>query len=106
VSEEPGKKARESGQSLSSIVRGEAIRAQAETQIRSDPDRVADGWERRFVVEGRRAAEYLELYSSLGFDVVADPVQREQVGDECDDCRLALLLEFRTIYTRRRSPAG
>ncbi|HET9952475.1 MAG TPA: hypothetical protein VFS09_11845 [Candidatus Eisenbacteria bacterium] len=94
---------------LASIVREEAIRAQAQAQaqIAPDPARLAEGWERRFVVEGRRAPEYVELYESLGFDVAADPVRREQVADECDDCRLALLMEFRTIYTRpRRASQG
>ena len=87
---------------LASIVREEANRARAQAQIAPDPARLAAGWERRFVVEGRRAPEYVELYESLGFEVAADPVRREQVADECDDCRIALLLEFRAIYTRPR----
>jgi len=87
---------------LASIVREEAIRAHAQAEIAPDPARLAEGWERRFVVEGRRVPEYVDLYESLGFEVAADPVRREQVADECDDCRIALLLEFRTIYTRPR----
>src|SRR5512139_1150106 len=88
---------------LAEIVRGEALRAEAQSQIRPDPERIAQGWERRFVVEARRADEYVQLYESLGFEVCADPVQREQVDDDCDDCRIVLLLDFRTIYTRRRA---
>ena len=91
---------------LASIVREEAIRTQAQAQISADPERLAAGWARRFVVEARRAPEYVDLYDSLGLEVCADPVRREQVADECDDCRIAILLEFRTIYTRRRGPAG
>ena len=87
---------------LASIVREEALRALAQTQIGADPARLAEGWVRRFVVEARRAPEYLDLYVSLGFEVVADAVRREQVADECDDCRIALLMEFQTIYTRPR----
>jgi hypothetical protein len=56
------------------------------------------------VVEGRRVREYVDLYDSLGFEVAADPVRREQVTGDCDDCRIALLLEFKTIYTRLRRP--
>lgn len=90
---------------LASIIREEALRALAQTQIAADPARLAEGWARRFVVEARRAPEYLDLYAALGFEVAADPVRREQVADECDDCRIALLLEFRTIYTRPRGVA-
>jgi hypothetical protein len=93
------------GKPLASIVREEALRAQAQAQIAADPARLAEGWERRFVVEARRVLEYLELYESLGLEVAADPVLRHQVADECDDCRIALLLEFRTIYTRPKRDA-
>lgn len=72
--------------------------------IEPDPARLADGWTRRFVVEGRRAREFVDLYESLGFEVAEDPVRREQVTGDCDDCRIALLLEFRTIYTRPCRP--
>ena len=94
------------GSPLASIVREEAIRTQAQAQISADPERLAAGWARRFVVEARRAPEYVDLYASLGLEVCADPVRREQVADECDDCRIAILLEFRTIYTRSRGSAG
>jgi hypothetical protein len=87
---------------LASIVREEALRSLAQSQIADDPSRLAGGWERRFVIEARRVAEYVELYASLGFEVCVDPVRREQVADECDDCRIALLMQFQTIYTRPR----
>ena len=87
---------------LSSLVRAEAARAAAEMRLRPDPARLAAGWERRFVVEARRAEEYVRLYESAGFDVAVDPVAPEQVDEECGDCRLLLALEFRTIYTRSR----
>jgi hypothetical protein len=94
---------RNQGPSLAAIVREEANRALAQTQIAADPARLAEGWKRRFVVEARRVPEYVDLYEHLGFEVCADPVRREQVADECDDCRIALLLDFRTIYTRPRA---
>jgi hypothetical protein len=97
MSERPGPDTRPAA-----IVRGEALKARAEGQIGPDPERLAQGWERRFVVEARRADEFVRLYESLGYEVCADPVRREQVDDGCDDCRIALLLDFRSIYTRRR----
>ena len=74
-----------------------------EPAIRPDPSRLAEGWEPRFVVEARRVPEYVELYASLGFEVLADPVRRDHVAAACSDCRVAILLDFRTIYTRRRT---
>jgi hypothetical protein len=96
------RESRPPGEPLAAIVRGEALRTRAESQIRPDPERLAAGWERRFVVEARRAEEFVRLYESLGFEVCADPVRREQVDDDCDDCRIVLLLDYRAIYTRRR----
>lgn len=68
-----------------------------------EPDeaaRLAEGWERRFVVEGGRVAEYVSLYESLGFEVVTVPVSPEDAIAECTDCRVVGLLQFRLIYTR------
>ena len=98
----PGPGPNEEG-ALAGIVREEALRTLAQAEIRPDPTRIAEGWERRFVVESRRAEEYARLYEAIGYEVAADPVRRDQVTDECDGCRVALWLEFRTIYTRKRA---
>ncbi len=66
-----------------------------------DPVRIAQGWTRRFVVEARRAQEYIRLYESLGYEACADPVLSEQVAESCVNCRAALFLDFRAIYTRK-----
>ena len=87
---------------LDSIVDSEARRVLSEAQLRPDPARVADGWERRFIADAARTREACELYESLGFEVVADPLRAGELGEECDDCLLVALAQFRTIYTRRR----
>lgn len=87
---------------LSFLVRAEASRASAETRVRSDPARIAEGWERRFVVEARRADEYVQAYEALGFETLVDVARADQVDEECGDCRALLIAEFRIIYTRRR----
>lgn len=87
---------------LAAIVEGEARRLLSDAQLRPDPARMADGWERRFVADAVRAAEAVELYECLGFEAVADPMRPEEMGEQCDACRLLVLLRFRTIYTRRR----
>jgi hypothetical protein len=66
-----------------------------------DPALVAEGWERRFTVDGRRLKEYTALYTSLGYDVHVEPLQPAEVGPDCADCRLIALLQFSTLYTRK-----
>ena len=66
-----------------------------------DPKLVAEAWERRFMADSRRLNEYVELYSSMGFEVCAEPVRAEEIGPECGDCSLVMCRLFVTIYTRR-----
>jgi len=89
---------------LSGVVQGEAHRMLSEAQLAPDPERVAAGWERRFITDATRLREVVDLYEAAGFEVVADPIRREDFPDGCDDCQLLALLQFRTVYTRRRSP--
>jgi hypothetical protein len=64
--------------------------------------RESEGWERRFVADRRRAEEAVALYESMGFEVAAEPFVSDEMDPECADCRLVTLLEFQTIYTRKR----
>ena len=98
--------ARHVARSLGPFVEQEAQRVLSEAQLAPDPARIADGWERRFIADGRRAEEMIALYRDLGFEVCADPVRPEQLDDDCEDCKLLMLLEFKTIYTRRPTPAS
>ncbi len=81
---------------------GEAKRALSEEQIRPDPQLIADGGERRFVADARRAEEAMELYEQLGFEVRAEAVQEVELADDCEDCRLLLMFQFKTVYTRKQ----
>ena len=74
----------------------------SEAQLTADPVLIAEGWERRFVTDGRRAAEAVELYEELGYEVRTEAVRREELENECEDCQLVLLMQFKTIYTRRK----
>lgn len=85
---------------LGRIVEQEARRVLSEASLEPDPKLVADGWERRFIGDARQTKEATELYEELGFEVHAEPVRAEEMGGECDDCRVLILLEFKTIYTR------
>lgn len=88
---------------LSGVVRGEAQRVLSEAQLAPDPARIADGWERRFITDATRLDEVVALYEAAGFEVCADPIRREDFPDDCDDCQLLALLQFRTVYTRPRT---
>ena len=88
---------------LASLVRGEALRAEAGERIRPDPRRIAAGWERRFVIERTRAEDLVRLYEESGHEVALDPVAPELLQDDCSDCRLVARLEYVMLYTRRRA---
>jgi hypothetical protein len=87
--------------SLGALVEGEARRMLSEGALNGDPALLAEGWERRFMTDGARVQEAVDLYASLGYEVRAEPVRREHVADDCEDCQLLMLLKFATIYTRR-----
>jgi hypothetical protein len=87
---------------LSFIVEQEARRALTEEQLKPNPQLMAAGWERRYIADARQAQEASELYTELGFEVHTEPVRAEELGDDCEDCRLLVLLQFQTIYTRRK----
>lgn len=86
---------------LGFLVEAEARRALSEAHLAGDPQRIADGWERRFIADRPRAEEAIELYTGLGYEVCADPVMQEELADDCEDCLLVAQLRFVTIYTRR-----
>lgn len=71
-------------------------------QLQPDPALVADGWERRFAADSQRAAEAIELYSKLGFEVRAESLRPDEITDECEGCHSLAVLEFKTIYTRKK----
>jgi hypothetical protein len=89
-------------QPLGLIVEEEARRALSEAQLEANPERIADGWERRFVADAPRVQEAIDLYIEMGFEVCADPVRPDELGEECEACQLLAQLRFKTIYTRKK----
>lgn len=66
-----------------------------------DAELAAEGWERRFIGAPPRLGEAVELYESLGLEVLSDAVTDEELAEECAGCALALSL-FRVLYTRKK----
>ena len=85
---------------LGIVVEAEARRMLSQEQFEPDPLLVSQGWQRRFMADGLRAREAMDLYRELGYEVRAEPVRTEEVADECGDCQLLMALRFTTIYTR------
>lgn len=86
---------------LVGLIEGEAKRASLLEKLQPNPTLTAEGWERRFVADTRRAQEALELYNQLGLEVRVEPVSSYELPDECADCQLVAHLQFKTIYTRK-----
>jgi hypothetical protein len=87
---------------LGLIVEQEARRVLSEAQLEADPALVAAGWERRFIGDARQVKEAVELYSHLGYEVHTEPVKVEEMDDDCEGCQVVVLLQFQTIYTRKK----
>ena len=92
----------ETVRSLGLIVGQEARRVLTDSQLRADPKRFAAGWERRFVTDAGRIDEVVQLYEELGYEVAADPIRTDDLGEDCEDCHLLALRQFRMLYTRPR----
>lgn len=74
----------------------------SDAQLQSDPELVAEGWERRFTTDEQRAKEVMELYTQLGYEVRAERLRPQEFHDRCQDCRTTVSTSFRTIYTRKK----
>lgn len=99
---DPGTTGRPAPDAAARIAADEARRLRWEAQIRPNPQRVAAGWERRFLADPARAREAAEIYAAMGFEVALDPVRPEDLEEGCTDCALVTAAGFRMIYTRRR----
>lgn len=87
---------------IESLFNSSAERFLSDAQLRPDPALVAEGWERRFTADAQRTLEVMDLYSQLGYEVRAEPVLPEELKNECDGCCSPVVLEFKTIYTRKK----
>ncbi len=87
---------------LGSIVQQEASKLFSSETISPDPELIADGWERRFVADGPRVKEAIDLYTEMGLDVRAEPVKQDQMAEKCEGCHIHMMLNFQTLYTRKK----
>ncbi|HUJ68954.1 MAG TPA: hypothetical protein VLW86_05500 [Syntrophorhabdales bacterium] len=65
------------------------------------------GWEKRFLADEPRLSEMKELYESIGFEVLLEPLPPKEELASCAEsgCTACLDMDparYRTIYTRAR----
>ncbi len=65
------------------------------------------GWEKRFIADEPRLSEMKEMYESIGFDVLLEPMpaRDDLAGCAEEGCTACLDLDpgrYKTIYTRPR----
>ncbi len=60
------------------------------------------GWEWRGNADERRGREMTETYQELGFEVRLEPLNLEQLSEDCQGCKDALD-SFSAVYVRRKT---
>jgi hypothetical protein len=62
---------------------------------------LAQGWTRQFVADEPRLSEAVELYKSLGMEVLLEHLPAEAEEGECRGCLEVTPEQYRIIYTRK-----
>lgn len=57
-----------------------------------------EGWEKRSIIDEPRLSEVVEMYESLDFEVLLEPVDLD--SEECSECMRADPKRYKVIYTR------
>ena len=65
-----------------------------------DPELLSSGWVRRNVADSDRLDELIELYETLGLEVVSRPLKRADFQERCHGCAARACRAYRVIYTR------
>jgi hypothetical protein len=66
-----------------------------------DPKLTAEGWERRFIADAKRAQDAIEMYGEMGHEVRLEPVNATALSEACSGCLMAFA-QFRVVYTRKK----
>ena len=61
------------------------------------------GWVKRSALDETRLSEMVELYESLGFEVLLEPVRPGDLGADCSMCYSTSCDKFTMIYTRKKN---
>lgn len=72
--------------------------------VKSDPQLLKQGWDRRNVTDPARVRELTDLYTMLGFEVLARELTPDDFGPVCARCTDDVCGVYVLIYTRKRTP--
>ncbi len=73
--------------------------------VEADPQLVAAGWVRRHLADPARAAESIELYRSMGYEVTTQKLSPQDFGPGCSHCASVVGRTCVVIYTRKKQQA-
>ena len=64
-------------------------------------------WERRSIIDNDRVSEQVEMYESIGFEVMVKDVDPEQLPEQlpeeyCKECFIANPEKYKILYTRKK----
>ncbi len=78
--------------------------------MRREEELVQQGWEKRFIADEPRLSEMIELYESIGFEVLLEPLPSKEEhgegiceGNDCTACFDVNRDRYRTIFTRPKT---
>jgi hypothetical protein len=54
--------------------------------MKREEELIRAGWERRFIASEPRLSEMKEMYESIGFEVLLEPLPTKEDLDEAGDC--------------------
>lgn len=60
-----------------------------------------EGWQHRFDADAARAAELVDLYHDLGYEVATSKIAPQEIGPECAGCAIVACQRYVALYTRR-----
>jgi len=61
-----------------------------------------EGWVKRTTIGEPRLSEIVNEYKSLGFEVHLEPVNLDEMDEECRRCYGNEADKFKTVYVRKR----
>ncbi|MCP4245634.1 MAG: hypothetical protein GY778_01160 [bacterium] len=70
--------------------------------VAADPALLAAGWVRRHMADPDRAAESVELYTAVGFEVKLQELAPSDFGAQCQACASTVCKSYVVVYTRKR----
>ena len=74
---------------------------ESETSSRHCLELETEGRQQRFDADAARAAELVDLYHDLGYEVATSKIAPQEIGPECAGCAIVACQRYVALYTRR-----